>query len=62
MKLMNRQELNSTLASVAVYEQAKAHLIKQGKPVTEFIESRLKWLYEQVTPSVIRFVKKDLVI
>lgn len=60
IKTVGRQELNSMLASAAIYEQAKAYLIEKGKPLPGFIEDRLKWLYEQATPSVIWFVRRDL--
>ena len=57
---MGRQELNSLLASAAIYEQAKAYLIEKCKPLPDFIEGRLKWIYEQAAPSVVWFVRRDL--
>jgi hypothetical protein len=60
MKQLGRQELNSLLSSAAIYEQAKAHLIKKGLPVTKFIEDRLSWIYESAAPSVVYFVKRQI--
>ena len=60
IKTTGRQELNSLLASAAIYEQAKAYLIEKGKPLPDFLEEKLRWIYEQATPSIIWFVKRDL--
>ena len=53
-------KLDSTLDSIALYEQAKAHLIKNGHPVTDFISTRLEWMYNGVAPCLNYFISKEL--
>ena len=52
-------KLDELLAKIALYEQAKAHLIGQGKPVTDFIQSRLPLMYDEITPFINYFVAKE---
>lgn len=57
---MTITQFNQTLASIALYEQARAHLVKHGKPVTDFITTRLAAMYLEVTPFLKKFVAKEL--
>lgn len=57
---MTITQLNQTLTQIALYEQARAHLIKHGKPVTDFITTRLDSMYLEVTPFLKKFVAKEL--
>lgn len=57
---MTITQLNQTLSSIAIYEQAKAHLVKRGQPVTDFLTTRLAWMYAEVTPFLRKFVAKEL--
>lgn len=51
---------NQTLSSIALYEQARAHLVKHGQPVTEFLTTRLAWMYDEITPFLRVFVGKEI--
>lgn len=57
---MTLTQFNQTLASIAIYEQAKAHLVKKGEPVTNFLTTRLAWMYAEITPFLRKFVSKEL--
>lgn len=57
---MTITQFNQTLASIALYEQARAHLQKHGNPVTDFITTRLASMYLEVTPFLKKFVAKEL--
>ena len=57
---MTHATFNQTLASIAIYEQAKAHLVKKGQPVTDFLTNRLAWMYAEITPFLRALVGKEL--
>ena len=57
---MTLTQFNQTLASIAIYEQARAHLEKKGQPVTNFLTTRLAWMYAEITPFLRKFVSKEL--
>ena len=57
---MTHATFNQTLASIAIYEQAKAHLVKKGQPVTDFLTTRLAWMYAEITPFLRAWVGKEL--
>mgnify|MGYP003458106631 CR=1 FL=1 len=57
---MTLTTFNQTLASIAIYEQAKAHLVNKGQPVTDFLTTRLAWMYAEITPFLRKFVSKEL--
>jgi hypothetical protein len=57
---MTLTQLNQTLASIAIYEQARAHLVKKGQPVTEFLTTRLASMYAEITPFLRTLVGKEL--
>ena len=57
---MTLTQFNQTLASIAIYEQASAHLVKKGEPVTNFLTTRLAWMYAEITPFLRAWVGKEL--
>lgn len=57
---MTQQQLDQALSHIALYEQAKAHLIKQGLPVTEFIKTRLEEMYLEIANPIRKFVSKEM--
>ena len=57
---MTITQFNQTLSSIAIYEQARAHLVKHGQPVTEFLTTRLEWMYAEITPFLRAWVGKEL--
>lgn len=57
---MTITQLNQTLAQIALYEQASAHLEKRGQPVSQFLQDRLARMYLEITPFLRKFVAKEL--
>lgn len=57
---MTLTTFNQTLSSIALYEQAKAHLIKTNQPVTDFLTTRLASMYAEITPFLRAWVGKEI--
>lgn len=53
---MTITQLNQTLSQIAIYEQARTHLVKHNQPVTDFLTTRLAWMYDDVTLFLREFV------
>jgi hypothetical protein len=57
---MTLTQFNQSLSSIALYEQARAHLVKHKQPVTDFITNRLAWMYAEINPFLRAFMGKEL--
>ena len=57
---MTLTSFNQTLSQIALYEQASAHLEKQGQPVSQFLQDSLARMYLEITPFLRKFVAKEL--
>lgn len=57
---MTTTTFNQTLSQIALYEQARAHLVKHNQPVTNFITTRLTQMYDEITPFLRAWVGKEL--
>ena len=57
---MSHTQFNQTLSQIALYEQARAHLEKQGQPVSQFLQERLARMYLEITPFLRVWVGKEL--
>ena len=57
---MTISQLNQTISSIALYEQARAHLVKHNQPVTAHLTTRLASMYAEITPFLMAWVGNEL--